>query len=128
MTFSLIESVLVNSYLNQLILEHTLNNYERIEYTVYVGKKGYISKKGITLCSIAEGSDLPTYSKTVVSYAETASIPINFEKAGLKTGQSFEAIVYYEQKLNTKMAFLSDIIKGTVGEIKTDVITEINQV
>ena len=121
-------SIIFNSSLNQLIIEHPLNNYERIEYTVYVGKEGDISKKDITLCSIAEGSDLPTYSKTVVSYAETASIPINFEKAGLKTGQSFEAIVYYEQKLNTKMAFLSDIIKGTVGEIKTDVITEINKV
>ena len=120
-------SIQFNSSTNQLILEHPINNYERIEYTVYVGKEGEISKQDITLCSIAEGQKISSYSKTVISYAETASITINFDKVGLKKGETFEAVVYYEQKLNTKMAFLSPIFIGIVGEIKIDVITEINK-
>ena len=121
-------SITFNSSSNTIILEHPINNYERIEYTVYVGKDGELSNKDITLCSIAEGVQISSYSKSIISYAEIASIPINFEKVGLTAGQTFEAIVYYEQKLNSKMAFLSSIFKGTVGEIKKDIITEINQV
>ena len=121
-------SITFDSNTNQIILEHPLNTFfDRIEYTVYVGAEGVLSNKDITLCSIAEGELTSLYSKTVISYEETASISINFEKVGLKTGQTFEAIVYYEQKFFSKMAFLSSIFKGTVGEIKQDVITEINQ-
>ena len=108
-------------------MQHPLEDYEKIEYTVYVGKKGELSSQDITLCTIAEGKNISKYSKSVISYAETASISINFDKVGLKSNEEFEAIVYYEQKLNTKMAFLSDVISGTVGEIKIDVITEINK-
>ena len=112
---------------NQFILQHPIESYERIEYTVYIGKENEISSKGITLCSIHEGALKSLYSKTVIAYAETASVAINFDKAGFKSGQKFEAIIYYEQKLLTKMAFLSDVIKQTVGEIKIDAITEINK-
>ena len=120
-------SITFNSSSNQIILEHPLNTYEGIEYTVFVGRKGEISNKGITLCSIAEGALNNFYSKKVISYAETASIPINFEKAGLKTGETFEAIVYYEQRMYSKMVFLSSVYTDIVGEIKTNIITEINQ-
>ena len=113
---------------NQIIMQHPINTYDRIEYTVYVGREGDLSNKDITLCSIAAGEQITSYSKSIISYAETASIPINFDKVGLTTGEKFEAIVYYEQKLQTKMAFLSEIFYGTVGEIKKEVITEINNV
>ena len=121
-------TITFNSTLNQIIMQHPINSYDRIEYTVYVGKKGDISSQDISLCTIAQGKQITSYSKTTTSYAETASISINFEKIGLTAGQEFEAIIYYEQKLDTKMAFLSKIITDKVGEIKTDVITEINNV
>ena len=120
-------SITFNSTTNQIIMQHPINTYEGIIYTVYIGKEGELSNQDITLCSIAENK-ITSYSKSTTSYAETASIPINFEKVGLKAGDTFEAIVYYEQKLYTKMVFLSEIFKGIVGEIKTDVITEINNV
>ena len=112
---------------NQFILQHPIDAYERIEYTIYIGHENELSSKDITLCSIVEGTLKSFYSKTVISYAETASVAINFDKAGFTSGQKFEAIIYYEQKVLTKMAFLSDIIKNTVGEIKIDAITEINK-
>ena len=112
---------------NQFILQHPIDSYERIEYTVYIGKEKEISSKGITLCSIQEGALKSLYSKTVIAYAETANVAINFDKAGFKAGDKFEAIIYYEQKLLTKMAFLSDVIEQTVGEIKIDTISEINK-
>ncbi|MBO6243347.1 MAG: hypothetical protein J6O41_02095, partial [Clostridia bacterium] len=43
-------SITFNSSSNTMILEHPINNYERIEYTVYVGKDGELSGKDITLC------------------------------------------------------------------------------
>ena len=122
-------SITFDSNTNQIILEHPINAYEKIEYTVYVGKEGTLSKQGITLCSIVENTDIASYySKTVISYGATASISINFEKVGLTEGQNFEAIVYYEQKTLTKMAFLSSVFTDKVGKIKTDIITEINQI
>ena len=121
-------SITFNSTLNQIIMQNPINNsYQRIEYTVYVGKKGEISSQGITLCSLAKTTNLTFYSKSTISYDKTANIPINFDKVGLKAGEEFEAIVYCEQKLETKMAFLSNVFTGIVGEIKTDAITEINK-
>ena len=116
-----------NDTTNEIILHHPINNYERTEYTVYVAKEGELSGKDITLCSIAQGEKIASYSKSIISYGETVSIPINFEKVGLTAGQKFEAIVYYEQKLETKMAFLSEVYSNTVGEIKIDAITKITR-
>ena len=120
-------SITFNSTTNTIILGHPVNSYERTEYIVYVGKEGELSGKDITLCSIAENKQIASYSKSIISYGITTSIAINFEKVGLKANDNFEAIVYYELKLQTKMAFLSSVFKGVVGEIKTDVITEINK-
>ena len=85
-----------------------------------------VSDEDITLCSIAEGKHLTNYNKTVLSYTDQTSIILNFNKANLKPGDSFEAIVYTEQLLNARLAFLSIVYSGIVGDVKVDSITEIN--
>ena len=120
-------SIDFNNSTNEIILERPLIDSEGTEYTVYVGKEGELSDKDITLCSIAENEQISSYSKSIISYGSKASISINFEKIGLKANDTFEAIVYYEIKSNTKMAFLSPVFKGIVGDIKIDVVTEIKQ-
>ena len=122
------QSITFNSELNQLIVENPINNYERMKYIVLVDEVGVLSGKGITLCSFTEAKQLAKYNKTIESYNDKTSITINFSKIGLQTGQKFEAIVFSEQQLNSKMAFLSDVFTGEVGEIKTESITEINTV
>ena len=122
------QSIEFNSDLNQLIVECPINNYERMKYIVLVSEQGGLSTKGITLCSFLEGKALSDYNKTVESYSEKTSITINFNKIGLSAGQKFEALVYSEQQLNSRMSFLSEIFTGTVGEIKTETITEIKTV
>ena len=116
-----------DSTLNQLTVNLPIGNYDRLEYTVFIGKEGEISSQGVSICDIIEGKKITDYSKSIISYARTATITINFAKTTLKTGNKFEYLVYIEQKLNTKMRFLSKVATGTVGEIKTDIITEINQ-
>ena len=116
-----------NSTLNQLGVEIPVGHYDRMEYTVYIGKEGEISSQDITICDIFEGKKISDYNKTVISYARTAGININFAKTSLKAGDKFEALIFVEQKLNAQMVFLSDIYVDTVGEIKTDVIIEINK-
>ena len=121
------QSVTFNSELNQIIVENPSNNYERMKYTVLISASGGLSSKGITLCSFVDGS-LNFYNKTVESYNEKTTITINFSKAGLSTGNKFEALVFTEQQLNSKMVFLSDIITGYVGDIKIESITDIKTV
>ena len=121
------QSVTFNSELNQIIVENPSNNYERMKYTVLVSATGGLSSKGITLCSFVDGS-LNFYNKTYESYSEQTSITINFSKVGLKAGEKFEALVFTEQQLNSKMVFLSDIITDTVGEIKKESIVDIKTV
>ena len=113
-----------NDKLNQLIVENPLNVYERMKYVVFVDKT--VTDKDITLCSIAEGKQLTNYNKTVLSYNEQTPIIINFNKVGLNPGESFQAIVYTEQLMNTRLAFLSTVYSGVVGDVKTDSFTEIN--
>ena len=120
------QEITFNQELNQLTVENPINNYERMKYTVLVSGSGGLSNKGITLCSFTTGETLSTYNKTVESYTEKTSIILNFNKAGLKAGDKFEVLVFTEQQLNSKMAFLSDIFTGTVGEISIKSFTEIN--
>ena len=75
---------------------------------------------------MAEGKHLTNYNKTVLSYTDKTPIILNFNKANLKPGDSFEAIVYTEQLLNARLAFLSIVYSGIVGDVKVDSITEIN--
>ena len=97
-----------------------------MNYIVLVSGAGGLSNKGITLCSFINGEISSFYNKTVESYTEKTTITINFNKVGLSAGQTFEALVFSEQQLNSKMLFLSDLFTGTVGEIKTESFTEIN--
>ena len=119
------QEITFNSELNQLTVENPINNYERMKYIVLVSGSGGLSNKGITLCSFTTGEELSTYNKTVESYTEKTSIILNFNKAGLKAGDKFEVLVFTEQQLNSKMAFLSDIVTGTVGEISIKTFTEV---
>ena len=123
------QTITFNSELNQLIVESPINNYENMKYIVLVSPQGGLSSKGITLCSFTNNNIISSfYNKTVESYNEKTSININFKKVGLEAGQTFEAIVFSEQKINSKMSFVSNIITGTVGEIDEKSITEINSV
>ena len=122
------QSVTFNSDLNQLIVESPINSYERIKYLVLVSSKGGLSSKGITLCTYTDLTTISFYNKTVESYNEKTSITLNFKKAGLTEGEEFEALVFSEQQLNSKMVFLSDIITGKVGKIDEKSITEINSI
>ena len=119
--------VTFNGKANELTVEHPLDSYEKIKYTVFIGSKGDIKNKGITLCSIAENIIIGSYNKTVEAYGKTLIIPINFERANLKPGQAFEAIVYEELQLQSKMAFLSNIIEDIVGDVPVPPITEIKE-
>ena len=123
------QSITFNSELNQLIVESPIDNYEKMKYIVLISGSNDLSKKGITLCSFAdEKATFSYYNKTVESYNEKTTITINFKKVGLSAGQTFEALVFSEQQINSKMAFLSRIITGTVGRIDEKSITEIKTV
>ena len=120
------QSITFNSALNQLIVESPISTYEKMNYTVLISDAGGLSSKGITLCSFVNGEINSFYIKTVESYSELTTITINFNKVGLRAGQPFEALVFSEQQINSKMLFLSDLFTGIVGEIKTESFTEIN--
>ena len=112
---------------NTLSVESPFRTTEELKYTVLVDSN--LSGKGITLCSFVGNYDsLAQYMKTEVSRARNTPIQLNFVKAGMKAGDTFEAIVYMEQQTRGKIVFLSKIFSGTVGEIKTDVVHEINEI
>ena len=67
------------------------------------------------------------YHKSVVADG-IGSIQINFDIIGFNTGQKFDAIVYIEQLMFSKMAFLSDVIQESVGKITIDTIHEISEI
>ena len=118
-----------NENLNQLIVENPLKTSERMKYTVFVGKIGSLSSKKLTLCSFAEIKEtIAEYNKTYISFSDKTEVNINFNKIGLEKGQGFEAIAFIEQEPNSQMSFLTELLIGTVGEIKSEVINEINTV
>ena len=99
---------------------------ERLIYTVYVSKEGELSSKGLTLCSFVDKTDLNDfYTRSFGTFKDGYTLAINFKKIGLTKGQKFEAIAYIEQEENSKMTFMTDILKGTVGEIKEETITKV---
>ncbi len=112
---------------NTLSVESPFRTTEELKYTVLVDTN--LSTKGITLCSFVGNYDsLARYMKVEVSRARNTPIQLNFVKAGMQAGDSFEAIVYMEQQSRGKLVFLSEIYSGVVGEIKTDVVHEITEV
>ena len=99
---------------------------ERLTYTVYVAKDGELTKKGLSICSFVEKTDLANfYSRTFSTFKDGYTLAINFNKVGLTKGQKFEAIAYIEQEENSKMLFVTDILSATVGEIKEETITKV---
>ena len=120
------QNISFNSELNQLEIESPIDNYEEIIYTIFIGKVGELSKKDITLCSFIENKTISLYNKTLASYSQKTPVNINFNKFEINEGEIFEVLVYSEQHFNSKMVFLSKIFNFTVGKVKTDVITEIN--
>ena len=115
--------------LNQLIVENPLTTWERIKYTLFVAKDGQLSSKGLNLCSFIEVKNtIAEYNQTFSSFSQKTALNINFNKIGLTKGQTFEAIAFIEQESNTQLAFFTDIIRDTVGEIETKSIIEIKSV
>ena len=115
---------------NTLNIESPLTKSQSMKYTVLVDRDGEITKKELTLCSFV-GTDIDkmtTYTKSVVSNTLITSIQLNFDKAKINKGENFEAIVYIEQQTKSQMVFLSNIFKGTVGDIELDTIHEIDEV
>ena len=114
--------------INTLIIEPPINNYEFMEYTVIIDKENEIKSKDYTLCNFFNKSfdNLGLYNKSVIADG-VGSIQINFEEIGFKVGQRFDAIVYIEQKMYSKMAFLSEVIQESVGDITIDTIHEIKE-
>ena len=114
---------------NTLSIDSPISKTESMKYTVLVDKEGVISSKGLTLCSFVENSysSLAKYWKTIVTDNKIASIQLNFNKAEIKPGEKFEAIVYIEQQTKSQMVFLSNIYTGTVGKIDIETIHEINE-
>ena len=115
---------------NQIIFTKPINgDDERLTYTVYISKEGEISNKNLTLCSFFDKTDLSSfYSRTFNTNKDGYTLSINFNKVELKEGDKFEAIAYIEQNLYSQMSFVTDILQGTVGEIKEEVITKVEKV
>ena len=114
---------------NTLSITSPITRTESIKYTVLVDKEGVISKKGLTLCSFVniDINKLAIYTKSLITNNRIASLQLNFNKAGIKAGEQFEAIVYMEQQTQSKMVFLSNVFGGTVGDIDIETIHEINE-
>ena len=114
---------------NAIISTRPLENSERLTYTIYVTPEGGLTSKQLTICSfVNQKESIATYIKSYSTYSNEYELPINFKKLGLTKGQKFEAVAYIEQDLFSKMSFMTDILSGTVGEIKEEVITEIKTV
>ena len=112
------------SEINTFIVEPPVNHNEYIEYIVIIDEENKM--KEYTLCDFVNYNpeNMGKYYKRVVTES-TASLQINFDKIGFKVGQRFDAIIYIEQKMYSKMAFLSNIIQETVGDITIDSVHEI---
>ena len=115
---------------NAIVFSRPLNNIESLTYTVYVSKKGGLSAQALSICSLIDSKDfLDTfYTKTFSTFTDGYSLPINFNKLSLKQGDEFEAIAFIEQDRFSQMSFVTDLLTGTVGEIKQETIIPITTV
>ena len=114
---------------NTLNVGSPLNTNENLKITVLIDKENVLVNNKYTLCSFVdtEFKDLALYYKTVsVTSTKSASIHINFNEAGLNPGDTFDALVYYEQQTKGQMVFLSKVNQFIVGELNS--IYEINKV
>jgi len=84
-----------------------------MRYTVIVDREDKIALNSTyTLCAFANSdiNKLGLYRKSITADGP-GSIQINFAEIGLNPGDRFDAIVYIEQLMYTKMVFLSDVIQ-----------------
>ena len=115
---------------NMFMIDSPFATKEQMNVTIFIDKGGEIKKKGYTLCSFVnkEFREIAPYHKTVqIKDSLIAYAQINFVKADIKPGESFDAIVYFEQLTKSQMVILSDVVNGTVGEITFDTIHSINE-
>ena len=115
---------------NTFYIESPLNTNEYMKVTVLIDKENALKNKGYTLCSFVgqKFDDLALYYKTVsINNAQVVYTQINFSKTGIKSGEKFDALIYYEQLTKGQMVFLSDVYQFTVGEISSDTIHSINE-
>ena len=126
-TFNTGFKIIFDSTTNTINIESPITETEFMEYTVIVDAKDVIKKKGYTLCDFVnyDLDKMGKYHKSIFPDG-IGSIQINFEQAGLKAGDEFDAIIYIEQKMYTRMAFLSDVIQDKVGDVKIDTIHKIS--
>ena len=118
-----------DSTTNSIKFTRPTEKSERFNYTVYIAKEGELSQKHLTICSFVYKKELDNiYSRTFSTYTDGYMLPINFKRIGLDKGQKFEAIAYIEQDMFAQMAFVTDLLTDTVGEIKQETITEIKDV
>jgi len=115
---------------NSIIFKSPLNNIEKLTFTVYISKEGELSSNELSLCSFIDSKEIldSYYSYTFTTDTNEYTLPINFNKISLKEGDKFEAISFIEQDLYTKMLFVTNLLTGTVGEIKEETITPITTV
>ena len=112
------------SSINAIIITHTHIDHisglrvflKKYHPTLYITKKMYTELKE----TIAE------YNKTYISFSDKTEVNINFNKIGLEKGERFEAIAFIEQEPNSQMSFLTELLIGTVGEIKSEVIAKVS--
>ena len=127
---SLVEDykVTFDSTTNTINIECPLKGFEYLDYYIFIDKKGELVNKGLTLCDFVyyDIDKIAKYHKQVGAFGY-GTAQINFKEAGFKVGEEFDAIVYMEQRMFSTMAFLSDVIQGTVGEITYDTIYEITE-
>ena len=127
-TFNTDFKVIFDSNTNTINIESPIMETEFMEYTVIVDVKDAIKNKGYTLCDFVnyDLDKMGKYHKSIFPDG-IGSIQINFEQAGLKAGDDFDAIIYIEQKMYTRMAFLTDVIQDKVGDVKIDTIHQISE-
>ena len=114
-----------DSSINTLSIEPPVESYELMKYTVIIDSQATLSK--LTLCDFTIGNNIETlgrYHKSITADG-IGSIHINFQKAGLKAGDTFYARVYIEQLMFSRMVFLTDVYQNTVGDITTGSVNEI---
>jgi len=122
--------VTFDSTTNTINIESPIVEYEFIRYTVIVDYENKIKNNNTyTLCGFFYDNinNMGQYRKPV-EVDGPGAIQINFADMNLKAGDKFDAIVYIEQLMYSKMAFLSDVIQDSVGEISIDTFHEIIEV
>ena len=114
---------------NLFYIEAPLDSKEDYKITLLIDDENKLKEKKYTLCSFVDTSfdKLAKYHQTItVENGDTAFMLANFHKAGFEPGNKFDSLVYFEQLSKGQMAFLSEVVQGTVGEISIESIYPLN--